>query len=95
MRVFASGWLRAGLAALALAAPGLFIFAVLPSWWLYLAAARLQWTGGIRAAMADAVATGIQGMGFVAAVVAALAWQRRHPVELAPGEERPRGGGYR
>ncbi len=45
--------------------------------------------------MADAVATGIQGMGFVAAVVAALAWQRRHPVELAPGEERPRGGGYR
>ena len=40
-----SAWVKASLAGLGLSAIGIFLLAIVPSWWLYYADGRMKWGG--------------------------------------------------
>ena len=106
-----SGWVKASLGGFALAIVGIELLAVLPSWWLYFADAKLHWGGQgcsainpgtpdglqcIKQAVKDTVVV-IENAAILGAfVVGFMMWQRKFPKQLAPGEAKGEStGGYR
>lgn len=100
-----SEWVRASLAGLALSILGIRILAVLPSWWLYYADARLDWGGQgcveidaqcLKQSLKDTVVVVQNAVALGAFVVGFIIWQRKFPKQLAPGESKPEAtGGYK
>ena len=99
-----SEWVRASLAALGLSILGLRLLAILPSWWLYFAETKLDWGGQgcveldlscLKQAAKDTVVVIQNAVVLGAFVVGFILWQKKHPKQLAPGESKPEGGGYK
>jgi hypothetical protein len=98
-------WMRASLAALALSILAIRTLAVLPSWWLYFADARLKWGGQgcaaidaqcIKQALKDTVVVIQNAVVLGAFIVGFLVWQKKFPKQLGPGEAKPEAtGGYK
>jgi hypothetical protein len=100
-----SEWVRASLAGLALSILAIRVLAVLPSWWLYFADARLDWGGQgciaidaqcIKQAIKDTVVVVENAVVLGAFVVGFIMWQKKFPKHLAAGESKPEAtGGYK
>jgi hypothetical protein len=99
-----SDWVRATLAAMGLSILGLRLLAILPSWWLYFAETKLDWGGQgcveldvscLKQAAKDTVVVVQNAAVLGAFVVGFIIWQKKHPKQLAPGESKPEGGGYK
>jgi hypothetical protein len=100
-----SEWVKAALGALGLSVLGLRLLAVLPSWWLYFADARLHWGGQgciaidlqcIKQAIKDTAVVIENAVVLGAFVVGFMIWQRKFPKQLGPGEAKPEAtGGYK
>lgn len=97
-------WVRAGLAAMGMSILGIWLLAILPSWWLYYADGRLKWGGQgcavidlqcLKQTLKDLLVVVENGAVLVALVVGFLFWQRKFPKQLAPGESKPESGGYK
>lgn len=107
--MFASGkaksdWVRASLAGLGLSILGIRLLAILPSWWLYFADGKLGWGGQgcveidlscLKQAAKDTVVVVENAVVLGAFVVGFILWQKKHPKQLASGESKPEGGGYK
>ena len=99
-----SEWVRASLAGLGLSILGIRLLAILPSWWLYFADGSLGWGGQgcveidlqcLKQAAKDTVVVIENAVVLGAFVVGFIMWQKKHPKQLAPGESKPEGGGYK
>jgi hypothetical protein len=99
-----SEWVRASLAGLGLSILGMRLLAILPSWWLYFADGALGWGGQgcveldlscLKQAAKDTVVVVQNAVVLGAFVVGFIIWQKKHPKQLAPGESKPEGGGYK
>jgi hypothetical protein len=98
-------WVRAGLGALGIAILAWHVLAILPSWWLYYADGVLGWGGNgctnldmscLKQTAKDLVVVVENALGLGGFIVAFLAYQRRFPKQLAPGEpKREMTGGYK
>jgi hypothetical protein len=106
-----SEWVRATLAGLGISILGFRLLAIIPSWWLYFAEGQMGWGGQGCLEITPNTPDGIQCYkqtakdlvvviqnavvlgGFVAAFVW---WQKKHPKQLGPGEEKLEStGGYK
>ena len=100
-----SEWVKAGLAALAMAILAIHILAVLPSWWLYYADGVLGWGGNgctkldmvcLKQIGKDLVVVSENAIGLGGFVVGLMMFQKKFPKQLAPGEpKREMTGGYK
>jgi hypothetical protein len=100
-----SEWVKASLAALALAILAWHILAVLPSWWLYYADGVLGWGGNgctkldmvcLKQIGKDTVVVIENAVGLGAFVVGLVMFQKKFPKQLATGEpKRETTGGYK
>lgn len=97
-------WVKASLGAMGLAIVGLRTLAVIPSWWLYYADAKLGWGGNgctaldaqcLKQSVKDFIVVVENGAALGAFVLAFLIYQRKFPKQLAPGEEKPEPTFYR
>ncbi|MBI4728028.1 MAG: hypothetical protein HY775_00775 [Acidobacteria bacterium] len=98
-------WVKASLAAFAVAVIGWRLLAVVPSWWLYYADGQLKWggqgctkidAGCLKQAAKDIVVVVENTAVLVGFAVAFLSYQKRFPKQLGPGERRgDTTGGYK
>ena len=100
-----SGWAKASIAGLGLSILGVRLLMVLPSWWLYFAEGQMDWGGQgcveldmqcFKQAAKDTVVVVQNAVVLGAFVLGFIMWQRKHPKQLAPGEEKSEAtGGYK
>jgi hypothetical protein len=103
-------WVKASLAAFAIAILGWRTLGVIPSWWTYFSSTVFNWSASgcsslstgkdavacIKASARDIVAVLELGIAFTGFIVGFLVYQKRFPKQLAPGEPKPEStGGYK
>lgn len=99
-----SEWGKAALAGFGLSMLGLRLLAVLPSWWLYYADAKLGWGGNgcttldlqcLKQSIKDTVVVIENAVVLGAFIVGFSIYQKKFPKQLAPGEDKPEATYYR